>query len=333
LASNVPPTSGIRVPQGDLQDLVARCFAASGTSAADAELISRLLVRTDLRGVHSHGTQQAPGYTALMRQGRVNPQPRLQVVHETATTRVVDGDGGMGHFPCYEGTVWAIEAAKRYGTAAVTTRNHFHFGAASKYTLLALDRDCIGIAISSHRYPLRPDAPIGRVNGGSPISIAVPAGDQPPLVLDMGAGLLPWSEELFKQSPFSYFKELGIAAVNRTLGGVLAGIFLPQFQPPESPWESNQGAFIAVYDLACFMPLDQAKAQMDRFIAEARAMRPFPGFERAELPGGLEWQRQQDYARDGIPVSPAHQQGLQGMADELGLSTPFARYEHTRFTL
>jgi len=79
------------------------------------------------------------------------------------------------------------------------------------------------------------------------------------------------------------------------------------------------------------MPVDQFKSEMDRFIGEARAMRPFPGFEQAELPGGLEWRRERDYARDGIPVSAEHQQSLQDLADELQVETPFEEYEHTRF--
>lgn len=331
MGSNVPPIRGIRVPVAELHWLVTRCFEKAGTCTRDAELMARLLVKMDLRGVHSHGTRQTPGYVAMMRQGRVNPRPCLRVVHQTATTQVLDGDGGMGHLPCYQGTLWAIAAAKEYGTAAVVTRNHFHFGGASKYTLLALEEDCIGLAISSHRYPLPPTSLIKGVNGGSPISIAIPTGVQPPLVLDMGASLLPWDEELFARLPFSFFKELGIAAVNRALGGVLAGIYLPQFQPPQSPYESNQGAFIAVFDVAAFMPVDQFKAEMDRFVAAARAMRPFPGLAQAELPGGLEWQREREYSRDGIPISPEHQQSLQQLADELGLETPFARCEQTRF--
>jgi LDH2 family malate/lactate/ureidoglycolate dehydrogenase len=293
--------------------------------------MAHLLVLTDLRGVHSHGTRAAPGYVRLMLDGRVNPRPNITVASETTTTRVYDGDGGMGHLPCYQGTVWAIEAAKQYGTAAVTTRNHFHFGGAGKYTRLAVEQDCIGLAISSHRYPLPPESLVKRVNATSPISIALPAGEQPPLVLDMGAAMLPWDEELFKRMPFAFFKELGIGAVNRALGGVLAGIYLPQFIPPASRWESNQGAFIAVFDVKCFMPVEEFKAEMDRFVSQARQMRPFPGFERAELPGGLEWQRQRDYARLGVPLSHDHWQDLENIARELGVETPFARCEHTRF--
>ena len=70
---------------------------------------------------------------------------------------------------------------------------------------------------------------------------------------------------------------------------------------------------------------------MDAFVAAARNMQPFPGTDQAELPGNLEWQRERDYARDGIPVSAEHQQILQDLADELQVETPFEQYEHTRF--
>ena len=161
----------------------------------------------------------------------------------------------------------------------------------------------MGIAISSHRYDLPPESIIKGVNATSPISIAFPNGEQPPLVLDMGAHMLPWGEELFAQIPFAFFKELGIGAVNRALGGVLAGIYLPQFIPPTSPWESNQGAFLAAFDVRAFMPLAEFQAQMDSFVAAARNMQPFPGLDRAELPGNLEWQREREYA----PRRRAHQ--------------------------
>ena len=329
---NTPPVEGIRIPATALRQLTADCFQRAGTHPADARLLADLLTATDLRGVHSHGTWQLPGYVHLMLEGRVNPRPNIKVVRATTTTRVYDGDGGLGHLPCHQAMTWAAETAAAYGSAAATTRNHFHFGSAGKYSRLAAAAGCVGIAVSSHRYDLPPDALVKGVNATSPISIAFPHGEQPPLVLDMGAHMLPWDEELFAQLPFAFFKELGIGAVNRALGGVLAGIYLPQFIPPASPWESNQGAFLAAFDVRGFMPLEEFQVQIDRFVAAARQMRPFPGLDRAELPGNLEWQRAHEYARDGVPIGPQHQQNLQALADELGAATPFAAGEHTRFT-
>ena len=182
--------SCLRVPADDLRALVADLFETVETSRQDAALMARLLVETDMRGVFSHGTKHGPDYMRRMRDGSVNPRPSIRVVSETRTTQVLDGDGGLGHFPCHQGARWAVATAKEFGTAAVTTRNHFHFGGAGKYTRIALEQDCIGLAVSSHRIQLNPDATVLGASGGSPISIAFPAGDEPTLVLDTGCRLM-----------------------------------------------------------------------------------------------------------------------------------------------
>jgi LDH2 family malate/lactate/ureidoglycolate dehydrogenase len=329
---NVPPESGILIPAESMRELVSALFVKAGTSTQHANTMAELLVATDLRGVFSHGTSAAVGYVRLMLEGRVNARPNIGVVRETATTRVLDGDGGMGHLPCKQGTDWAIATALEMGTAAVTTRNHFHFGGASKYSRLAIEKNCIAIAASSHRFHPNPAGNVKSATGGSPVSIAIPAGRQPPLVLDMASGFLPWDPELFEKMPFPFFKDLGLGALVYSLGGVLAGIYKKEFIPPESPYESNQGAFIAIFSVEAFMDVDELHAEMDRYIGQVRNLEPFPGYDQAELPGGLEWQREKDYARDGIPVGDGHRQSLETLAIELGVEPPFQRFEHTRFS-
>ncbi len=316
--------NAIRVSPEDLRRLSIALFEKAGTSTGDAEFMARLLVQTDLRGVFTHGTWQLPGYVCKMLDGQVNPRPTVRVVNQTRTTQVLDGDGGLGHFPCYQATHWAVRQAKKYGTAAVTTYNHFHFGGAGKYTRIALERDCIGLAVSSQRLDLKPEHPVLNASGGSPISIGLPSGAEPDLVLDTGAAFIDWDEDYFRRDPWPFFKSLGLGAVLQGLGGILAGIYKPEVQAPQSRWESNQGGFVAVFDVACFMPVDEFKKEMDRYMRQARSMQPLPGEETAELPGTLEWQREQDYARDGIPLTVQHKQRLEDLAAELGVETPFA---------
>ena len=88
---NVPPSSGIRVPPEKLRTLVAALFEKAGTSRADAELMAKLLVLTDLRGVFSHGTRYTQSYTQMMLDGKVNPRPVLRAHNPSATTQVLDG--------------------------------------------------------------------------------------------------------------------------------------------------------------------------------------------------------------------------------------------------
>lgn len=328
---NTPPDHGIRTPYKALRDFVEALFVKAGMDQTHAALLAAILAQTDRRCVYSHGTRQAPGYIQKIRDGGVNPRPSVTVVQDTPTTAVLDGDGGMGYFPAYRGTEMAIAKAKEHGVGVVTTRNHFHFGAAGTYSRMALPHDCIGLTISSHRYPLKPEDTVLNASGGSPMSIAVPANRQPPLVLDMSARMLPRDMALFGPYHYVFMKSLGLGVVLQALGGILAGIHKPEFQPPQSRWISNQGAFIAVFAVERFMPVDAFKQEMDRFIGEARRMKPVPGMDRAELAGGMEWGWEQENTRLGIPISDEHRTALEDCAHELGVEPPFAAYEATRF--
>ena len=165
----------------------------------------------------------------------------------------------------------------------------------------------------------------------SPLSVAIPTGEQPPLVLDMGAGLLSYSPERFAQYPDTFFKGLGLGAVFLALGGILAGIWKPELQQHPAGWISDQGSFIAAFDVSRFMEVGAFKREMDRYIGQARAMRPFPGTERAELAGGLEWGWEKENTEKGIPYSDEHRALIDKVAASLGVETPFAGWEHTRF--
>lgn len=331
MGANLPPGSGIRVPAADLHKLVCHLFSDVGMNSADAGLMADLLVATDLRGVFSHGTRQTSGYVQMIRDGRVNASPNIAEAATTTTTRVYDGDGGMGHLPSWRAANFVADTAAQLGVGAATTGNHFHFGGAGKYSRVAAGKDCIGIAVSSHRWPRQGMIRSG-ATGASPISIAIPAGpDVPPLVIDMGTRLLAWDPDLFEQMPFAYFKELGLGSVAHALGGVLAGIWRPERIPPASAWEANQGGFFAAFHIEAFCPLQEFYEQMARYVTECRQLEPFPGHTQAELPGGLEWRTQAEYETHGIPVSPEHQAALQTIADTLSVDTPFDQYENTRF--
>ena len=95
------------------------------------------------------------------------------------------------------------------GTAAATTANHHHFGAAGTRPRLALEHDCIGLAISSHRFFPNPGNDVSGAASGGPLSIAVPAGEQPSFVFDAGHLEQVYSDEIFLESPRRFFKALG----------------------------------------------------------------------------------------------------------------------------
>src|SRR5450755_562812 len=71
-------------------------FISIGCSVEHAELAATGLLRADLRGIDSHGIARLTGYIRLWEAKRANSQPDIQIVHETLSTGVVDGGGGLG---------------------------------------------------------------------------------------------------------------------------------------------------------------------------------------------------------------------------------------------
>src|SRR5438105_15666675 len=97
---NVPPKDAIRVPAEALRELVAALLERVGVGAEDRSLLADLLVRNDLRGVFSHGSRQVATYARDIRDGKLNPRPVPAVVSESPALLHLDGDGGLGYFPC-----------------------------------------------------------------------------------------------------------------------------------------------------------------------------------------------------------------------------------------
>jgi L-2-hydroxycarboxylate dehydrogenase (NAD+) len=326
---NYPPAHGIRVPAAVLDAFVRRLLLGVGMDETGAQLVAGLLVATDARCVLSHGTRKLQEYLPKLRDGRVNPQPRVRAETDFAATAVIDGDGGLGHHACHFGMSQAIEKAKAFGVGTVTCYNHYHFGSAGKWSRMALQHDCIGLAISCHRFEPNADNSILGSVSSSPFSIAIPAGDQPAMVLDMG-GMMPRGGSV-EENPMPFFKGLGLGTMNVMLGGLLAGIWRPEVTSSTCQWESNQGAFLTAWDVRCFMKLEQFRAEMDRWIGRARQMQPVVGFDQAELPGGMEaiWSRKSE--QSGIALSDEHRQLLEDFAEEAGEAAPFDEYESTRY--
>ncbi len=326
---NYPPDHGIRMPYGDLHQVIQQLFVKAGMTESDADLLATILARNNQRCIYSHGTGQIPHYLKVIRNGEVNPRPDVTVVRESPSALVMDGDGGLGYFPCWRGTERIIEKAKETGVAALTSAHHHHYGSAGNYTRLAIEHDCIGLSFSGHRTYLKPESPIAHIIDSSPISIGIPAGNEPPVVMDMGGGVLPYNENTFAQLPKSLFKAMALSASIRALGAVFPGIYTDRIKT--SKWDANQGAFIVVVDPSHFCELDELNAEMDQFVRMAQGMEIVPGMERAVLAGGNEVHWERANVENGIPMSDAHCESLAFEGERLGGNVSFEAYEATRF--
>lgn len=160
-------------------------FEKIGCPSGQAREAAQVLLAADLRGVDSHGVARLSGYIRLWDAQRVNAQPDIKIIHETPSTAVVDGDGGLGLAVAPVAMRIAIEKAKNTGTGWVSVQNSNHFGIAAAHAMLALEHDMIGIAMTNASPLVAPTFSKTKMLGTNPISVAAPAGEQPPFIMDM----------------------------------------------------------------------------------------------------------------------------------------------------
>ena len=160
-------------------------FISIGCSEEQASLAATGLLRADLRGIDSHGIARLTGYVRLWEAGRANTNPDIQIVHETPSTGVVDGDSGLGLVVAPIAMDLAIRKAKNAGSGWIAVRNSNHFGIAAHHAMKALDEDMIGIVMTNASALVAPTFSIERLLGTNPICVAIPAGSEAPFVADM----------------------------------------------------------------------------------------------------------------------------------------------------
>jgi L-2-hydroxycarboxylate dehydrogenase (NAD+) len=167
-----------------LQKFTKEVFTGIGCSAAHTDLATNVLLSADLRGIDSHGIARLSGYIRLWEAKRINAKPSVRVVHETASTAVVDGDAGLGLVVAPLAMEIAIKKAREVGTGWVAVKNSNHFGIAGYHAMMALQHDMIGMAMTNASPLVAPTFSVERLLGTNPIAVAIPADKQPPYVAD-----------------------------------------------------------------------------------------------------------------------------------------------------
>ena len=173
------------VSEPQLRTFTQNIFLAMGCSEAHAVLATDVLLKSDLRGIDSHGVARLSGYIRLWEKQRINATPDIKIVYETATTATVDGDAGLGLVVAPFAMQIAIEKAKTYGSGWVSVRNSNHFGIAGYHALMAVEQDMIGFAMTNASPLVAPTFSNERLLGTNPMCYAFPAGQYPPVIVDM----------------------------------------------------------------------------------------------------------------------------------------------------
>lgn len=343
-----------RVSAAVLTDFATRAFVAGGLPPQDAAIAAELLVEADLRGVDTHGVVRLPLYLRRLRAGGINPKPTIRIVSERPATALVDGDNGMGHLVMRFAAAVAIEKARTTGVAWVGARMSNHAGPAALYAMMPMKHDMIGLylAVGSSNH-LPPWGGSEVLLGTNPIAVAIPAHEEPPIVLDMSPAVAAYGKVRLRQQrgeempvgwmidregrpltdpkradegylvPIGEYKGYGLALVIGLLAGTLNraafGREMVDFVK-EAGRATNTGQAIVAIAIEAFSPVDAFKRSVDEAVRTMRGAQRLPGVERIWLPGEQSHVRRQDRAAHGIPMPPSLRQSLDALAKDLGIA-------------
>ncbi|MGH7092255.1 MAG: Ldh family oxidoreductase, partial [Stellaceae bacterium] len=178
--------AALRVSYSALIDFIAGAYRAAGIPAADAAKAAELMARSDISGADGHGIFRLPQYIRRIGKGGLNTRPEITVTRSARATALVDGDNGLGSLVVARAVEEAIALARENGVGWAGTRHGNHAGAAAVYAAMPVEHDMIGLyfAVGNANH-LPPWGGTSMLLSTNPLAIAVPAFEEPPLVLDM----------------------------------------------------------------------------------------------------------------------------------------------------
>ena len=341
------------VPAAALAGLITDAFVAVGLPPGDAAKVAELMIEADLTGADAHGVFRLPQYVKRIKEGGINTRPDIRVTKTAAGTALVDGDNGMGHLVMARTAETAIELARDAGVGWAGSRRSNHAGAAGVYAALPLAHDMIGLyaAVSSANH-MAPWGGTETLLGTNPLAVAIPAGEEAPVVLDIATSVvsygtvknyrlqnrpmpegwvvgandgLPVTDPNRMDGlllPIGGYKGSGLAIVIGLLAGILNGAAVGRdvvdFNA-DAKTEANTGQFVIALDIKRFIPLDQFKAEVDRHLRDLRSSKLLPGFDAIRLPGEHRRRRREERLRNGVAIVPELLAQLDQLAGELGI--------------
>lgn len=184
----------VRVAHADLRSFTALVFAARGVPPGRAEAAADALCYGDLTGASSHGVANLTRlYLPLFEAGRVACGAEPRVLCDLGAAVLLDAGRALGLWAATEAMDLAAVRAGRHGVGLVSVRGATHFGCAGYHAARAVRHGMVGVVAANCGRQRIARPPGGRVAmlGTNPLSVAAPAGDLHPFVLDMSTTAAP----------------------------------------------------------------------------------------------------------------------------------------------
>jgi LDH2 family malate/lactate/ureidoglycolate dehydrogenase len=344
----------------DLRRFCEQAYTKVGVPGAEAEIVADLLVRSDLRGVETHGVTRLPIYIQRLQKGYVRAKCRLTVVREKGPTAFLDAHGSLGHVAAYRGMEKAIAKAEEHGIGWVAVKDSGHFGVAGLFPMMAAEKDLIGYIVSNSAPMMAPWGGRERIIGNNPLAYAFPANQYPAVVLDFSCSVvssgklilcrkkgekipLGWAidkdglpttdphagyEGGGSLTPIGEHKGYGMVLAHEMLTAILTGgkwtrSIKSLYEEDRTGIQGTCHSFMAL-DPDCFLGREEFKKGMDRYIQSIKESAKAEGVQEILMPGEPEHRTEARFLKEGIPLAPNTVKELTVLGESLGLAFPFA---------
>lgn len=345
----------IYIPAKDLTQSCLVLLQKVGVPRDQAEIIAEIVVEADLRGVESHGLLRLPAYIHRVQAGLMTAVTELKTVRERGATVLLDAQSGFGQVAGVVAMGQAMDRALQHGVGLAAVRNANHFGIAAHYAMMALPHRMIGIVTANAAPSMAAWGGAAPVLGTNPICVAIPTGGKVDIVLDMASSMvargkirlaasksqripLGWALDAEGRptedpqaalkgtvAPIGGPKGYGLALVVDILSGVLTGADFGTrlTSVHELKQHSSVGFVTQVLDITAFADWDEFASSMAILISEILNSPRAPGVSRIYLPGEIEWLKQQERLKSGVPVPQEVLEQLRHLAAELDAQLTF----------
>lgn len=341
----------VRVRPELLLDYVAALYRSVDVPATNARVIAEMQVETDRRGIYSHGTRLTAAYLAKLRDGRLNPRARVRTVRRSGVCLQLNGNGAVGVWAAHVAVRRAIAGADENGAAVVATSNCGHVGAASSSAIVGARAGMVTFVVAQTRRPsVAPHGAREPVLGNTPVAVAIPHGEQPPIVMDLACGAASWGEVEARRlaghlllDEWAYDREgqptsqPAQAAVLRPFGGakgsamaVIAEVLSGALTGSAARQGEGRGLLTVTLSPEALGVAEELPYNLTQLASRVHSARPATdGRIKPRMPGDRGWRMHTDADLYGIPLNQHHLQlltdaGIRYGVDPAALTNPSA---------
>lgn len=302
----------------------------AGLTEEHADMTAEILVWSDERGYHSHGSVRVEYYSERIAKGGITIHPKFEWRETGPCSAVFEGDNGCGYVAATLAMKKGMEMAKRNGVAIVGIRNISHSGSIGYYTEMAAKENLLAISFCQSDPMAVPYGGTEPYYGTNPIAFSAPTDDDRTVVFDMATTVQAWGKILDKRSrheqipdtwavdekgkpvtdpnlvnalvPIAGAKGYGLMMMVDVFSGVLLGV--PFGKHVSSMYHDlskgrNLGQMHIVIDPARFVGTEPLKKAMSQVCDELGEMTPVEGNDKVYYPGERAELRKEEYYENG----------------------------------